>query len=636
MADAKTVSIGVQKYLDHIAAYDRAYKPWETRVDKIIDRYKDGSRKTDDGATKFNILWSNVQTLVPAVFSRVPKPDVSRRFRDNDPVGRVASLILERGLEFEIEHYPDYRQTLKQGVLDRFLGGRGTAWARYEPHIKSVGEPQTGSQVTEDVDSTTKEQLEYECAPVDYVHWKDFGHSVARTWEEVNLVWRKVYLDRDMLIERFGEEKGKTIPLTENPNEDQEKSDATQKACVYEIWDKTKRKAVWISKSVSDILDEKDDPLELEGFFPCPRPLYATITNESLIPVPDFAMYQDQARELDTLATRIDGLVQALQVKGVYDKAVPALARLFTEGENGALIPVENWTAFAEKNGLAGSIDLVDLAPIAAALKEAYLAFEQIVNYIYQITGISDIIRGQSDPNETLGAQQLKGNYASLRMKALQEEVWRFATELLQFKAQIMCKKFDKQTLVQISAAQQLSPEDQQKIVPALELLSSSPLRDFRIEVNADSLVQMDENMEKQNRVEFLTSVSGYMEKAAMVGAQAPQLVPLLMELLKFGVTGFKVGKQVEGTIDQALEQMRQAALNPQPPPPDPKLEADKMKAEVDMKKSNAELQKTQIEAQVVPIKAQAEMKKAEASTIQADIALQTAKVQANAPQPKE
>ncbi len=630
MAETVSVSSEVQKYLDHIAAYDRVYGAWESRSDKILHRYKDDNRKSDDSATRFNILWSNVQTLVPAVFSRVPKPDVSRRFRDNDPVGRVASLILERALEFEIEHYPDYRQTLKQDVHDRFLGGRGTAWARYEPHIKAVGEPQSGSQVTEDVDSTTKEQLQYECAPVDYVHWKDFGHSVARTWEEVNLVWRKVYLDRDMLVERFGKEKGDKVPLTENPNEDKEKTDATQRACVYEIWNKSARKAVWVSKSVPDILDEKDDPLELEGFFPCPRPLYATISNESLIPVPDFALYQDQANELDTLATRIDGLVKSLQVKGVYDKAVPTLARLFTEANNTDLIPVDNWAAFAEKNGLAGAVDLVDLDPIAKALKEAYLAMEQIKNQIYEITGISDIIRGQSDPNETLGAQQLKGNYASLRMKSLQEDVWRFATELLQFKAQIMCKKFDKQTLVQISAAQQLSPEDQQHLIPALQLLGSNPLRDFRIEVNADSLVQMDENLEKQNRVEFMTTVSGYLEKSA---ALPPQLMQLSMELLKFGVTGFKVGKQIEGSIDQAVDQMKKAAM--QPPPPDPKLEADKMKAQVDMKKSGVELQKTQIEAQVVPIQAKADLMKANAEVKKAEIGMMTAEIQANAPQPQ-
>jgi hypothetical protein len=51
-------------------------------------------------------------------------------------------------------------------------------------------------------------------------------------------------------------------------------------------------------------------------------------------------------------AERIHGLVKALKVMGAYDASVPALARLFTEAENGTLIPVKNWAAFAEKNGL--------------------------------------------------------------------------------------------------------------------------------------------------------------------------------------------------------------------------------------------------------------------------------------------
>src|SRR5688572_1105583 len=205
--EAKQAGADVQVWLNHISAYDREFKKWEGRSQKILDRYRDEKRKTADSLAKFNILWSNVQTLVPATFARLPQPDVSRRFKDNDPVGRVASLIIERALEFEIQNYPDYRQSLKATVYDRFLGGRGTAWARYEPHIRAVaqGEPQDGLTVTEDIDEP-QEELDYECAPVDYVHWRDFGHTVARTWEEVTGVWRKVFMTRDACIERFGEE----------------------------------------------------------------------------------------------------------------------------------------------------------------------------------------------------------------------------------------------------------------------------------------------------------------------------------------------------------------------------------------------------------------------------------------------
>lgn len=641
--DENAVDTGLQSWLNDISTYEREFKKWESRTDKILKRYRDENRKSSDTSSKFNILWSNVQTLVPATFSRLPQPDVSRRFRDNDPVGRVASLILERSLDFEVQHYPDYRASMKQSVYDRFLGGRGTAWARYEPHIRVLpGEPEDGTNITEDVDEPN-EELEYECAPVDYVHWKDFGHSVARTWEEVTRVWRRVYMTMPAKIERFGEELANQIPKDSKPkdgtNRYQSQETDDKGSWVYEGWDKQRKEAVWFHKGMKELLDQRPDPLELEGFFPCPRPLYATLTNDTLVPVPDFTLYQDQATALDTLSDRIDGLVKALKVRGVYDASVELLRRIFSEGENNDLIPVKSWAGFAEKGGLKGAIDLVDLKPIAEALREAYGAMEQFKAQVYEITGISDIIRGQTSASETATAQQIKGQYASLRLRSMQDDVARYATELLQLKAQIMCKKFAPDTLVKISAVDQLSDADKAVVPQALALLvgperiqnpeappGPNPLRSFRIEVAADTLVQIDEEAEKQNRTEFLAAVGGFLEKGAMVGASAPQLIPLIMELLKFGVTGFKIGKTIEGTIDQALDQLKQAAMNPPPPQPDPKLEAEKLKAQTAM-------EQTQTERQVAPIKAQAEMVKAQAGVIKANTDMQSAQFKASQPQ---
>ena len=138
-------STGLQKLLHNVASYDGDFKKWEARAQKIIKRYRDDNRSQNTNETaKFNILWSNVQTLIPAVYARLPKADVSRRFGDNDQVGRVASLLIERALDFEIEHYPDFRATMKHAVEDRFLGGRGTAWVRYEPHVNAVDMPEDG------------------------------------------------------------------------------------------------------------------------------------------------------------------------------------------------------------------------------------------------------------------------------------------------------------------------------------------------------------------------------------------------------------------------------------------------------------------------------------------------------------
>lgn len=601
-----------QDWINTIATYDREFKTWENRAKKILKRYRDEARQSNVYAeSRFNILWSNVQTIVPAVFARLPKPDVSRRFSDTDPVGRVAALILERALEFEVEHYPDYRAAMTNCVQDRFLGGRGIAWVRYEPHIKTVqGTPEDGFQITEDADESDveeqngqQEELEYECAPVDYVHWKDFGHTVARTWEEVTAVWRKVYLGRDALVERFGEEIGGKIPLDTRPDTDKKSlfNDDNYQALIYEIWDKSTDKAYWLSKSLGKIIDERDDPLELENFFPCPRPLYSTLTTDSLVPVPDFTLYQDQANALDVLADRIDGLIKALQVKGIYDASFPELQRLLTEGQNNSLVPVKNWQALSEKNGLKGAIDLLDIQPIAQALLVAYEAVEKVKNQIYEIMGIADILRGASDPNETLGAQQLKGQFGSLRLKDMQSDVAQFATEILRIKAEIMCGQFQPETLASIGGVQQLSQIDQQYVPMALQLLKQEPLRNFRVEVSADSLIQMDENQEKQDRMEFLKASGGFIKEAVQAGIATPQLAPLLMEMLKFGVTGFRVGKTIEGQFDAMADQMKQQAAQPQQPKPDPEM----LKIQAT---TQAEAQKLQLQDQFNERQAQREM----------------------------
>lgn len=589
---AQEPDLRIADYVGCISQYDRTYKKWQERSKKIEQKYRGGHESGSDGGTavKFNILWSNVQTLIPATFSKLPQPEVSRRFRDNDPVGRVAALLLERALEYEVEHYPDYAASMRQCVQDRFLGGRGTEWVRYEPHFRAVEEalPVEGAQVTEDTEPPD-EELDYECSPTDYVHPDDFGHSVARTWEEVTRVWRAVYMYEDAVEARFGEEIAGEIAYDSSP--DQKTSykggnTTPKQAKIYEIWDKEKKTAIWLSKSMGKILDEREDPLGLSDFWPCPRPLYATITNNSLIPVPDYKLYEEQAIELDVLSDRIDGLIKALKVRGVYNSAIPELARLFTEGSNNDLIPCKNWDAFSEKNGLAGSIDLVDLKPFADALKQAYLAMSQVKEYIYEITGISDIVRGQTNANETLGAQQIKQNFVGLRLKDMQTGVAKFAAEALAIKAQIICGKYSPETIKKISAANQLSANDQQYIDQALELLvgpermadpaakqGPNPTRQFRIDVASDSLVQMDEAAEKADRMEFLKATGAFIKEAFPIIQESPQAAPLLVAMLKFGVTGFKVGRTIEGDFDMALDQLKQAAAQPQQPKPDPEME---------------------------------------------------------------
>lgn len=623
------------KWYNKIAAYDKTYQKWMSRSERIVKRYRDDQRYQQTPNARFNILWSNVQVITPAIFARLPRPDVSRRFRDNDPIGRVASMMLERALDFELEHCTDYKSALSNAVLDRLLGGRGTAWIRYEPHIVSKGRklPEDGLQITDVTEAGQvyepsgedqgdpmmmpetdgqlaeqyEEEIEEEYSPVDYVHWKDFGHSVCRTWEEVDGVWRRVYMNRDALVERFGKELGYQIPLDTKP-EDMSKSykptTGEYQACIYEIWDKEQKRVLWLSKSLGKIIDSKDDPLNLKGFFPCPKPLYSTVTTDSLEPIPDFTMYQDQARELDTLSDRIDGLINALKVRGLYDTAIPELQRLFSEGDNNTMIPVQNWQAFAEKNGLSGAIDLVDLRPFAEALNMCYQAMDQVKGQIYEIIGIADIQRGQTDPSETLGAQIIKSNNASGRLKTMQHNVVDFATDLLQKKAQIICEFYTDETIYKISGASQLSPQDQMLVPQALQLLRNEAMQNFRIEVTSDSMIYQDEQQEKDDRVQFLTAVSSFIQTATPIAQSTPELTPMLMEMLKFGVTAFKAGKQLEGVIDETADKFREMAKakEGQPPPPTPEMQKIQMEMQAEQQKMQAmaqyEQQKFQMEAQ--------------------------------------
>jgi hypothetical protein len=405
---------------------------------------------------------------------------------------------------------------------------------------------------------------------------------------------------------------GRKIPLDSGPDNldgpNRQREGTRAKIC--ELWDRETQKVYWLNKGMSQFIDERDDPLGLEGFFPCPKPLYATTTSDSLVPVPDFLLYQDQANELDILSDRIDGLVKALRLRGVYDASQPALQRLLTEGDNNALIPVDKWMAFGEKGGLKGSIDLLPLDTLAQALIQCYTAREQIKAQIYEITGISDIIRGQTAASETATAQQIKGQYAGLRLRSMQEEVALFASELIRLKAQIICQLFQPQTILQYAAAQQMSPADQQLIPQALQLLADKPLRNFRIEVASDSLVQIDEQQNKQDRLEFVQAYGGFLEKALPVVQNVPQVAPIVVELMKYGIGAFKQAEAIEGTLDRMLEQItqQQQAQAGAPPPPDPEMVKAQMQQQAEAARMQAEQQKAQFDAQMQQAKLQADM----------------------------
>jgi hypothetical protein len=189
-------------------------------------------------------------------------------------------------------------------------------------------------------------------------------------------------------------------------------------------------------------------------------------------------------------------------------------------------------------------------------------------------------------------------------------------------KAQIICKHFDDMTILRMAGADQLSLVDQQMLPMAMQLLRNDASRNFRVDVAADSLVFADEQQEKQDRMDFLSATSAFIEKIVQGASQAPQIVPIAIELLKFGVAGFKVGKTMEGVIDEAAEQLKS---QPQQQPPNPEM----VKAQSAQQQQQAQIQHEQ---QVEQFKAQAETQ-IEQSRIQADIQIKQQQMQVDAQQ---
>ena len=638
-----------QPWQAELARYQAAAADFTSRGDKIVQRYRDnrsdcGGARSD--ASRFNILWSNVRTLKPAIYTKPPDPSVSRRFSDNNPIARCAATILERALAYEITQFGDYHAALSNCVEDRLLPGRGVAWLRYQPVTEELtdaldftGEAQEGENPAGQSAQNNAlagqsplplERIVFETSPVDYVYWKDFAHLPARTWEEVTWVARRVYLDLEEGVSRFGAVFN-SVPLTHSPEDKQGVSsvaEALKKAEVWEIWLKPSKKVIWIARDFESILDECADPLGLPDFFPCPKPLYATISTGSLLPVADFVLYQDQAREMDELSARIRHLTRAMKVMGVYAADEEALGRLLKEGDDAVLIPVKNWPAFMEKGGLSRAVEFMPLGDLVGALAQLYRAREACKQIIYEVTGISDIMRGATDANETAAAQQIKSQFASIRLADMKDDVARFARELLRMKAAVMCSKYQPQTLIEASGI--MNTPDAPYVEQALALLRDEPLRNFSIDIEDDTLVQLDKQADQQSRLAFLTTVGGFLDKAVALGRQVPEITPLLGDMLMFAVRGFKIGASIEANFDQALQQMQQAQAEkaqqpPQPTPEQLQMQAEQQKLQMEMQheqgleKMKAQMlmqQKQldfQLQQQLQAAKMQAEQLKAEA-----------------------
>lgn len=607
-----------------LAAIDLASKEeeeWRKEAEGVVKTYRNGDARHFGSVERqhnFNILYSNIETICPAVYNSTPIPDVRTRFSKDDPVAKEAGDFLERCLSYDLD-VDDFDTAMDLAVKDNELVGRGVTRVRYVPYI--TGDKETG------------EQIAWEDVPTDHVPWASFRRGPARVWKDVPWIAFELFLTRDQLLELSPEYGGKVNLDFTVSEQDKDKTDSPppeifKRARVWEIWDKEKKQVIFIATGYCDKpLQVVDDPLGLTGFWPIPRPLNAVETSDTLDPIPPFRMYKDQAEELSRVTRRITSLIQMLKVRGVRDAQIPEFEDI-ANADDGDFVPMEDATAlYAQGATFDKALWMMPIDVIQTVIQGLYIQREQIKQVIYEITGIADILRGASDPNETLGAQQIKAQFGSQRIQKKQKEAARYARDLLRIKSELIANKFQPQTLQMMSGIQLPSMQDKQAAeaqikqlqaqaqqsgqepqIPeelteimdkptfdeVLQLLRSDIQRQYRVDVESDSTIRADLARSQENMSMFLQGTAQFLS-AAGPAVQAGMLPgAVAVEIFSSFARNFKLGKSAEDALSTLTEQAKEKEGQP-----DPAQQAQQQAQEFEQQKQQFELQSKQMDMQM-------------------------------------
>ena len=638
----------VARWIAELDLADKTEENWRERAKDVQDRYRDEKSQNDrrySSANRYNILYSNIQTICPALFNQSPKPDVRRRYRDADPLGKEISEVLERALSFTMDDC-NFDRYMRLAVKDQQLCGRGVTRVRYEPYMGEESD-----ENGDPYDAKKGEEVKFE-----HVNWADFRVGPGRTWEEVEWIAFRHLMTRDDLRDKFGEDIGDEVALDNTPIGMEDKdgdavADTFKRAVVWEIWCSRQKEVIFISKTLKERpLKTEPDPLELDGFFPTPRPLYATENTDSLVPVEPFRFYRDQANELDNITKRISGIIAACKVRGIYDSTITEMANLMDAGEN-MMVPAQDVLPLMQSGGLDKAIWMWPIEKIAGVLNELYNQREQIKTTIYEITGIADIMRGSTSASETLGAQQLKAQFGTMRLDDMGREVQRYARDLVRIAAEIISEQFSPDSLammtdirlptpeqkMQAQQQAQMMAQQQQPMPPQLEEVLEKPtweecmqiLRDdkqrsYRVDIETDSTIAGDQAADQKAVTELLTGVSTFISNAGPAVAAGYLPLEAAKVMMMAAIRRFKMGREVEDALDMIGEddsgsagggQEAQAQQQAQQQEQAAAAQAEQMKMQAEQAKMQMEQSKLQMDTEAKQADLMVEEKKLQMDT---------------------
>lgn len=597
-----------------------ASKDYRSKGKEALELYS----KTD---LNYNLFYSNVQILDSHLCLNNPKPDIQKRFikriesdkkRSNlySEVARIAQSAVEYAVDLA-----SVDEVIKRNVHDSNVVGRGVAWVNYEP-VVSIDE--TGVEFVSDRKIT-----------VDFLDYKDYLESTADKESDVWWKARRHLLTRSDIKERFGY----------NPQEaelqyQQEDETSAKRGEVWEIWDKSSKQRgfILLSSIKQELLEVQKDPYKINDFFPCADLTWVREAGK-MLPVAEVFLYKKKLDLLEVINKKIAQISDELKYVTVVGSQDKDTADKLSSAKNGDVIGI------ASEN-VSGSVDsAITIMPADRAMQiiESLQSMkERIKTDIFDITGISDIMRGATDSRETASAQIIKGLFGTLRFQERQKAVNLFRKKIYKIIAEIVCEHFDAEMLEQITSTylptevekQELSYKieaaggqaDQQMIdkynrelfLPTWEeviaLLRNDRLRSYTIDIETTATAFDDKEAQAQSINALTQTYLALVQNVNML--PSPDLVKGFIPIMKLNLGTIKasteIGRQLEDAIESTYRKVEQASKQPVPPTP------EQIKAQADAKKVEAEIAMTQ--QKIASERAEIELKNRELDIRQQDI----------------
>lgn len=434
----------------------RDYQDTCRRIDDVYSR--NNAYDSDWLDPDYDLFWASMEILKPAIYAHAPVPAVAPMFSDRRPLYNTTAELIERVVSSSFER-TNIDQTMLSLRDDLAFTNRGVPWVTYESDDKK------GQR-----------------ACVEHIDRTDFLHEPARSWADVGWVARRAWMTKTEMRKRFQKSSGKAYQQakTEIRRDDKDNggADDSKKAGVWEVWHKADNKVYWVAPDCPVMLDEGEPHLTLTDFFPCPRPAYGTLRRRSLVPVPDYVRYAAHLSKISTLTARIYLLLDKIKLKGLVPAGGDigdAIQQALRSEDDEIIIAVPGAALMA--GSTTGFVTWMPLKDIAEAIQGLIAARGQLFDDFYQLSGISDIMRGATEAEETLGAQQLKSQYGSVRVRDKIDELQRVARDVARIVAEIAADKFSQKTLLDMSMMDIPTKADLKKKIEGIETAAKEELK---------------------------------------------------------------------------------------------------------------------------------------------------------------